>query len=166
MATTTTLKSVRARIEKLRSNLAAVEKSVPPLADLTEKLRGRLNALVPVDDLVRNASSALLSGNFEMLHPETPAGMTKAAFGLAVAAIGVDKIVEAALAQAADRDDGRLRMSPGDRAEQIQNLRIAIYSEELIEQELIGNEAQRPDVSGAALLGIPLGVVVEHAIWQ
>lgn len=161
---TTTLKSIRAHIAELQRKLAETEKAIPPAADLEAQLRGRLASIAPVKELVENAALGLLTGSFGSLTPETAPVLAKHAYAMAVEAVGIENIIRAAVKEATERDDGRLRLTPEDRLEAIFNLRVAIYGEELAEQELLGNEPQRPDVSGAALLRLPLDVFIERII--
>ncbi len=153
------LKTIRARIADLTAEIKAVEKSIPPAADLENQLRASLQEQADsVNTLIENCAFALSTGDMGRLFVD-PRVLAQKAFGMALHSVGIGPIVQAAKDRAAELDTGRLRMPTSEKRKRLSELKAARYLAELDEQELIGTEAQRPDVSGAALLGIPLDVV-------
>lgn len=160
----TNLKSLRGRIVRLTAEIKAVDNSIPAAAELENRLRERLQEqTAAVNSLIENCAFALATGDMGRLFID-PAVLAQKAFGMAVDSVGIGRIVQAAKERAEELDDGRLRLPASEKRERLATLKRERYLAELEEQEIIGTADQRPDVSGAALLLIPVDVAEDAGI--
>lgn len=152
------LKTIRSRIADLSAEIKAVDNSIPPAADLENQLRAHLQQQADsVNTLIENCAFALSTGDMGLLFVD-PRVLAQKAFGMALDGVGIGRIVQAAKDRAEELDTGRLRMPTSEKRQRLVDLKRERYLAELEEQEVIGTADQRPDVSGAALLLIPLDV--------
>lgn len=158
------LKTLRARIADLTAEIKAVDESIPPASELENRLRVHLQEEADaVDDLVGSLAAFLMTAKTDHLYVD-PARLARKSFGLAVSSIGIGHLVQSAVERAKAQEDGRLRLSTSEKRARLAELKRERYLAELDEQEIIGTAEQRPDVSGAAVLLIPVGVVEDAGI--
>lgn len=158
------LKTIRARIADLSAEIKAVENSIPPASELENRLRERLQEQADsVNTLIENCALALATGDMGQLFVD-PRVIAQKAFGMALEGVGIGRIVQAAKDRAAELDSGRLRLPSSEKHARLAELKRERYLAELDEQEIIGTAEQRPDVSGAAVLLIPVDVAEDAGI--
>lgn len=160
------LKQIRADIEAVKNEIKRVDNSIQPVADIEASLRLYLNDLAdPKRRLVDLAASIIAHGTpVNELLTMPPARLPQHAFGIALAAIGVDEIIKEAMAKATTEDSGALRLPAGERVHRLLELHRELYELELCEEESLGSAPRRPDVNPAAALLIPLDVAEDNGL--
>lgn len=148
---------IRERIAQIKDQIHAVTLAQPPFDDQVAILRRHLEDMTePVDALVERCADVLVYGHpvgDVTGHPDRTAHNALAA---ALAALGTEHILAAAIerARAADANQGILRMAADERAERLQELRQKLYALEIEEEAARGKESRRADVSAGVLLGL------------
>ncbi len=159
---TNNLKTIRAQIEKLTAERAAVSNAIQPVEACEIKLRDHLKQLAaPLDEFITNCGYVLNGSGTGDTTPATPPMLARAAFGMSLTPERIESIVEAARQRATASDAGQLRLSDTEKTERLADLDHKIYALGLEEQTVIGDEQQRRDVSAACVLGIPLDAAIE-----
>lgn len=161
---------LRNAIADLKAEIQEVDNAGLPASECEAALRQVLaEAGMAFDAMKRRAAECLAIGEMPTLqflagNPVGPNGPTQIALGAALAAYGPDRFIKEAR-EAADGAQG-LRMTAAQRLEKLRNLRRHLYELELAEEEIIEQtgEARRPDVSAAAVLGLPLDVVEDTGL--
>lgn len=159
------LSTIRTQVDETRLQLAAVKRAQPPVAQLTEKVRARLQELADeAQTRLIDRMADVISHNAS-LHDIVPAPAQAAyhAVGMAAMAIGVDNLVAQAAELAATRDNDVLRLTDAEKADRLDELSRRLYALELQEVELSADDL-RPGINGAALLQIPLDVAIDAGL--
>ena len=159
------LKTIRADLAKLTAERERVVAAVLPADQLEAKMRAHLAELAkPIDDFIGNCAHVLNGADPYHVTPGSPHMLARAAFGLSLTPERIEALVQAAKTRAAASDAGQMRLTDTEKAERLADLATRLYLVGLEEQAALGEEQQRPDVNGAALLLIPLEVAVEHEL--
>jgi small-conductance mechanosensitive channel len=154
------LKQIRDDIAAVKAEIIRIDNSIPPVADIEALLRTYLTSLAdPKRRLVDLAASILSHGTpvNELLNLP-PTQLPQHAFGIALAAHGVDQIIAEAKTIAQTQDNGAMRLSADDRTDKLLELRRELYELELSEEENLADTPRRPDVNPAAVLGVPMNI--------
>jgi hypothetical protein len=160
-----TLKAVLEEIEKINLDVQQVANSQRPLDELEASLRSYLGALASPRNALVNLCADVLTANMPITeivgHPNSLAAR---GFGLALAANGVDAIIDEALTKAQANDPGCLRMTADERAERLASLAKARYLAEMEEETLLAGNERRPNMNAGAVLGIPIDVAEQAGL--
>lgn len=161
------LKNIRKNIAKIRGEIEAVKGALPPVAEIEQRVRAWLDDLVtPKQNIVDRLSGCFSRGeNVGFLFELPQRSLINAGIGLALAAIGVDEMVKAAMEKAAQEDNGALRMTAAERDERLTGLLRDLYALEFDEENNLNGEPRREDIYfPAAVLQIPLEIAASAGL--
>jgi hypothetical protein len=154
------LKALRADIAETRAKAIAVKSALRPMEELEAGVRAMLEEMASAKDQVVTIISNIFAQGFPISdlvsHPTQQ--VPKFALGMALSAVGIDNLVEAAKKKAASKDSGALRMSLDDQEEQLEALQRQLYEMELQEESILNGAERRPGCNPAAVLNIPVEV--------
>lgn len=153
------LSAVRDEILKISGDMRQVKNAIRPVEDIESDLRQFLHALTkPRETLISLCADVLSTGAPVTSIISHPNVLAPAAYGMALAAAGIDSI----LAEAATRNKAKkssvLRLPPGERAERLAALAATLYALEIEEEQLLDDHERTPGVNAAAVLLVPLDV--------
>jgi hypothetical protein len=155
-----TLKQIRSDIFKIQNDIATVNLSLPPQAELLASLRWQLEqAKAGWDKFLASASEAVANGvSVELFDNHDPAYKLDLAFGMTVATRGIEPMLDELLKESAKyANPNTVRMTASAKKIELGELRVALYTLSLEEQgAMTPSDVQRPDVHPAAVLNIPL----------
>lgn len=157
------LKTIRAEIFDVKEELSTVAKAIQPVEELEIELRAYLNELASkpalfVDQCVLVLNQGLPTAQMKDTNPDL---LLQRAFSFSVAGYGVDRIMSEAKEAAEKQGTDRLRMTKAEKGARLQELRERLYALELAEELALDGAERRPDVTPAAVIGIPLEVAVD-----
>lgn len=159
------LKNIRTKISQLQDEIKRVSSSLEPADELESRLRTRLESYDPYRHLIDNAASSLETGQpVSMLPP--PSEMPHFLLGVLIRQVGVGTIISEAAKRAEETNNGCLRISTREKRERLEALRLSLYEAEFEEQQHLNGAPNRPDVSGYALLQIPVDVLSDLGIFE
>jgi hypothetical protein len=154
-----TLSAVREEIANLSRDMKEVDNALRPLKEIEADLRSFLAALTkPRDEFINKCVDVLSQGLPVTTLIGHPNLLAEKAFGLALAGIGVDLIVDAALTRTNAKKSNVLRLPHTERAERLATFAKALYIAECEEEQLLGLAERRPCANAAAVLSVPIDV--------
>jgi hypothetical protein len=159
------LKTIRANIALIQDEIKHVKNSIEPVDELESRLRQRLESYDPYKHLIDNAAACLETGQPVSMLPG-PSKIPAFLLGVLIRQIGVGTIISEAAKRAEETNAGRLRIPLAEKRDRLEELRLALYEMELEEQQHLNGAPNRPDVSGFALLQIPVDVMVDRGIFE
>jgi hypothetical protein len=161
-----TLKQIRSDIFKIQNDIATVNLSLPPQAELLASLRWQLEqAKAGWDKFLASASEAVANGvSVELFDNHDPAYKLDLAFGMAVATRGIDSMLDELLKESVKyANPNTVRMTASDKKKELSELRVALYTLSLEEEAaLTPGDTRRDDVHPGAVLGIPLEFIKDN----
>lgn len=160
-----TLTAIRKDIAKVAADISRIDAALPPKTEFVESVRFQLNrALENFEKTLDLAANAVANSEsvelFASYHVEDRLDI---ALGAALKAYGVENVLNDLL-EKADKvaDHSVLRMTAADKAKELQELNLALYTLEIEEETVLNGEPRRPEMSAGAILGIPLDVLRKH----
>ncbi|NTV71549.1 MAG: hypothetical protein HGA71_15560 [Azonexaceae bacterium] len=158
------LKTIRASIASLKTEIAQVKDSLRPVEELTSQLRAYIESLAaPYQRFISIAGSVISRGTplNELVNNLPPSLLPAHTLGLVINASGVDTIVERAVELAKADETGAMRLSVAERDDRLAELRRELYALELIEETMLDGAERRPDANSACVLQVPLAAALE-----
>lgn len=158
------IKNIREEIISLQNVYVQVKKSLPPLRDTKQAIIDNLESrfVIPFANLRERFTSSMFSGDSWVNLPDENE-LAKFVFGLSITNGFITNILDSIEEELSESHPTISRMPVKEKKEKIGELLLEIYKLEIIEQELIeqdtsGTIEQRADVSGCALLGLPIEI--------
>nr|MBL8410719.1 hypothetical protein [Dechloromonas sp.] len=161
-----TLGEIREEIDEVSEQIERTKAAGLPEAESLASLKATLSdASVTWQKFTGTAADALAAGEeitaYRLLSVVAPSADKLALLGLGAAvAPRLDAVIKEIQTEAKKRDDGRLRLLPGEKAARLLELRRRLYSLEMAEAEITEatGEKRRANCNAAAVLGIPADV--------
>lgn len=151
------LKKIREQIGSLRAEYMQLQKALPTVDENKNSLLAGLNTryVAPYANLRERLVTAMNSGRQVQLPDDKE--MPNFVFGLILQDGLLDPMLES-IASELKENKSIARMPTAEKKTRTEELLAEIYRLEMAEQELIGDDEQRDDVSGCALLGLPFEI--------
>lgn len=152
------LKKIHDSIQAKRADYQQLKKALPELCETKAGITALLNRryVAPFANMRERFLSSMFSGNTSVAMPDEKE-MGNFVFGLLLQNGLIGTMLDDVEAELA-KDKSVVRMNSADRKREMEKAQADIYELEVIEQEIIGDNEQRDDVSGCALLGLPFDI--------